>query len=75
MPKAASLLTAEPGRVDDVASRVRSVGGVKDVLPVTGRVDVVVFYEGTYEKIMEIAGKVGTVQGVATAETLVEVRW
>lgn len=75
MPKAASLLTVEPGRVDDVASKVRSVAGVKDVLAVTGRADVVAFYEGSYEKIVEIAGKVGTVPGVVTAETLFEVRW
>jgi len=75
MPKAASLLTVEPGRVDDVASRVRSVAGVKDVLAVTGRVDVVAFYEGSYEKIVETAGKVGSVPGVVTAETLFEVKW
>jgi hypothetical protein len=75
MPKAASILTVEPGRVDDVASKVRSVAGVKDVLTVTGRVDVIAFYEGSYEKIVEIAGKVGTVPGVATAETLFEVKW
>jgi len=61
--------------VDDVASKVRSVAGVKDVLTVTGRVDVVAFYEGSYEKIVEIAGKVGTVTGVVTAETLFEVKW
>jgi len=61
--------------VDDVASKVRSVAGVKDVLSVTGRVDVVAFFEGSYEKIVEIAGKVGTVPGVVTAETLFEVRW
>jgi hypothetical protein len=75
MPKAASILTVEPGSVDDVASKVRSVAGVKDVLTVTGRVDVVAFYEGSYEKIVEIAGKVGTVLGVVTAETLFEVKW
>jgi uncharacterized protein with GYD domain len=75
MPKAASILTVEPGRVDDVASKVRSVAGVKDVLTVTGRADVVAFYEGSYEKIVEIAGKVGTVPGVVTGETLFEVKW
>jgi hypothetical protein len=75
MPKAASILTVEPGKVDDVASKVRSVAGVKDVLTVTGRVDVVAFYEGSYENIVEIAGKVGTVLGVVTAETLFEVKW
>ena len=75
MPKATSLLTVEPGRVDDVASKVKSVAGVKDALAVTGRVDVVVFYEGTYDRVAEIAGKLGTLPGVVTAETLIEVRW
>jgi len=75
MPKAASLLTVEPGRVDEVATRVRSIAGVKDTLAVTGRVDVVAFYQGTYEKIIETAGKVGTLPGVLTSETLIEVRW
>jgi len=75
MPKAASLLTVEPGTVDNVVSKVKSVAGVKDALTVTGRVDVVAFYEGTYERVAEIAGRLGTLPGVVTAETLIEVRW
>ncbi|MFQ6077210.1 MAG: hypothetical protein ACE5Z5_13945 [Candidatus Bathyarchaeia archaeon] len=72
MVKAAVLVTAAPGRVDEVAEAVGGLG-VKDVLAVTGRVDVVVFLEGSRD---EVAGKVKElfgVEGVETTETLWEV--
>jgi uncharacterized protein with GYD domain len=70
--KASVLITTAPGKVDDVAKAIRGLG-VKDVLVVTGRVDVVVFLEGARD---EIAGRIKDlfgVEGVETTETLWEV--
>jgi uncharacterized protein with GYD domain len=70
--KAAVLITTTPGKVDDVAKTVGELG-VEDVLAVTGRIDVVVFMEGSRG---EVAGKIKElfgVEGVETTETLWEV--
>jgi uncharacterized protein with GYD domain len=70
--KAAVLVTASPGKVDDVARKLGGLG-VKDVLVVAGRVDAVVFLEGS---TTEVTGKIKAmfeVEGVETTETLWEV--
>jgi len=64
MHKATSLLAVGPGKLDEVAFKPKSVAGVKNFLSVTGRADVVAIYDGTYEKIVEMPGKVGTLLGV-----------
>ncbi|MDH5441295.1 MAG: hypothetical protein OEY31_11905 [Candidatus Bathyarchaeota archaeon] len=72
MVKAAVLVTASPGKVDDVAEEVGELG-VKDVLVVAGRVDVVVFLEGPWSEVTsKIKGMFG-LDGVETTETLWEV--
>jgi len=70
--RAAVLVTSSPGKVDDVAEEVRELG-VKDVLVVAGRVDVVVLLEGS---MAEITGKIKAmfrIDDVRTTETLWEV--
>jgi len=70
--KAAVLVTASPGRVNDVAREVRELMA-KDVLTVTGRVDVVVLLEGSSSEITSKIKKMFQVEGVKTTETLWEV--
>ena len=72
MVKAAVLVTASPGKVNDVAREVRELM-VKDVLTVAGRVDVVVFLEGSSSEITSKIKKMFQVEGVKTTETLWEV--
>jgi len=70
--KAAVLVTASPGKVDDVAKKVGELG-VKDVLTVAGRVDVVVFLEGSASEVTNKVRNMFEVEGVGTTETLWEV--
>jgi len=72
MVKAAILVTAAPGKVDDVAGKVRALEHVTDVLTVAGRADVVALCEGTFEDISAVVRKMGEIDGVETTETLVE---
>lgn len=72
MVKAAVLVTASSGRMNDVAREVRELM-VKDVLTVAGRVDVVVFLEGSSREITSKIKKMFEVEGVETTETLWEV--
>ena len=70
--RAAVLVTASPGKVDDVAREVGELR-VKDVLTVAGRVDVVVLLEGSSSEIISEIKKMFEVEGVETTETLWEV--
>ena len=72
MPRAVTLITASPGKVDDVAAGVRDVKGVRDVWTVAGRADVAVLLEGSSQEIPKILGGIQKVRGVQTTETLVE---
>lgn len=72
MVKAAALVTASPGKVNDVARILRELT-VKDVLTVAGRVDVVVLLEGSSSEITSKIKKMFEVEGVETTETLWEV--
>jgi len=70
--KAAVLVTASPGKVDDVAKKVGELG-VKDVLTVAGRVDIVVFLERSASEVTNKVRNMFEVEGVETTETLWEV--
>lgn len=70
--KASVLITTAPGKVDSVAKAIRELG-VKDVLTVTGRVDVVVFLEGARDEVTGRIKDLFDVEGVETTETLLEV--
>jgi DNA-binding Lrp family transcriptional regulator len=70
--KAAILVTVAPGKVDDVAGKVRALEHITDVLTVAGRADVVALCEGTFEDISTVVRKVGEIDGVEATETLVE---
>lgn len=72
MPRAVTLVTTFPGKVDDVAAGVRAVEGVKDVLTVAGRADVAVLSEGSFDEIPKILSAIQKVEGVQTTETLME---
>jgi len=70
--KAAVLLTASPGKVDNVAEEVRELG-VKDVLVVAGRIDVVALLEGSTTQVTGKIKRMFGIEGVQTTETLWEV--
>jgi len=72
--KALTLITANAGKVDSVAKAVRSIkSGVKDVLIVTGRADVAVFYEGSIKDINNTIMRIGKIRDVLTTETMFEI--
>lgn len=70
--KAVCLITATPAQSDAVADQVRLIRGVKDVLVVAGRADVVAVFGGSPETVAKIIGQIEAVKGVQTNETLVE---
>lgn len=72
MVRAAVLITTSPKKMDDVAKGVDRIG-VKDVLVVTGRADVVALLEGTREEIAAKIRRIFGIKGVETTETLWEV--
>ena len=72
MVKAAVLVTASPGKVDDVAKKVGELA-VKDVLTVTGRVDVVALLEASRNEVTSKIKGMFEIEGVETTETLWEV--
>ena len=69
---AAVSVTVAPGKVDDVARKVGELD-VKDVLNVAGRVDVVVFLEGSKEEALGKIKGLFEIEEVETTETLWEV--
>jgi DNA-binding Lrp family transcriptional regulator len=72
MVKAAILITTAPGKVDDVADKIKRIKNITDILIVTGRVDIVALCEGKLEEISAIARKIGEIKEVETTETLIE---
>lgn len=72
MVRAVVLVTTSPGMVDKVAEAIRGIG-VKDVLTVAGRVDVVVFIEGVRDDVSSKIRRIFKTEGVETTETLWEV--
>ena len=72
MVKALTLVTVSPGKVLDASKEIREVKGVKEVLVVAGRADIIVFFEGSLEEIAKIVSEIGRVESVAATETLVE---
>jgi uncharacterized protein with GYD domain len=72
LAKAAVLVTASLGKVDEVAKKAGGLR-VKDVLIVAGRVDVVVFLEGSRGDVTNKVRDIFEVEGVETTETLWEV--
>lgn len=73
MVKAITLITVAPGKLEEVEKRIKIVEGVKDSFTVTGRADIVVYFEGSYEEICRIVKELGGIEGVNTTETLIEV--
>lgn len=70
--KAAILVTTAPGKVDEVALKAVELAP-KGVLAVTGRVDIVVFLEGSREEILGNVKGLFEIGGVETTETLWEI--
>ncbi|GBC74980.1 hypothetical protein HRbin06_00288 [archaeon HR06] len=73
MAKAAILITTIPAKVDEVASKIKKLKGVKELLITTGRVDIVVLTEGGIKDLSSLAREIFKIEGVETTETLVEV--
>ncbi len=72
--KALTLITTDAGKVDAVAKAVRGIkNGVMDVLIVTGRADVAVFYEGSIKDINNTIMRIGKIRDVLTTETMFEI--
>jgi len=72
MPRGVSLITTFPGKMDDVATGVRAVQGVREALTVAGRADIAAIFEGSFEEISKILNGIQKVEGVQTTETLME---
>ncbi len=70
--KACVLIRTRPGHHHRVAESIASLQGVKEAFPVMGTADVVVRVEVKDMKAMtELGTKIGNLQDVATAETLI----
>jgi len=71
--KAADNMISEAKSVDEVVKAVNELG-VRDVLSVTGRIDVVVFLEGSMEEILDKIKRLFEIEEIETTETLLEVK-
>jgi len=72
MPRGVTLITTFPSKIDDVATGVRAVQGVREALTVAGRADIAAVFEGSFEEIPKILSGIQKVEGVQTTETLME---
>lgn len=70
--KACVLIRVRPGRHQRVAEKITTLPGVKEAFSVMGTADIVVRVEVKDLKAMTVLGtKIGNLQDVVTAETLI----
>ncbi|MBS7657893.1 MAG: Lrp/AsnC ligand binding domain-containing protein [Candidatus Bathyarchaeia archaeon] len=75
MISACVLIRTERGRFNEVAEKMKTFEGVKDVFTVFGRYDVVVDLEALdLESLTKTAFKMGNIAGVVFTETLIEAK-
>jgi uncharacterized protein with GYD domain len=73
MLNACILIKVVPVKADFILKAIRGVTEVKKAYFVYGRFDVVAFLEAVdYKNIREISGRVNSIDGVRSTETLVE---
>lgn len=73
MVKACILIKAVPTKVEKITEALKEIKGTRKVFYVYGRVDLVVFMEATNNKqVADITGKVNSIEGVRSTETLIE---
>ena len=73
MVRACILIRVVPKRARDVFNDIRMIGGVKKVMMVYGRFDVVALLEmDDIDGIVNITKKINSIEGARRTETLVE---
>ncbi|HDI46724.1 MAG TPA: Lrp/AsnC family transcriptional regulator [Candidatus Methanomethylia archaeon] len=74
MVQACILIKAKTKSVFDVVKQLEQMEEVKDAFPVFGRFDVVAFIEvESRDRVVELARKINSLEGVIRTETLLEV--
>ncbi len=67
------LLKVVPTRATLILNVIRQLEGVRKAYSTYGRFDIAVFVEvSSYQKLREITGKINTIDGVRSTETLPE---
>ncbi|MEM3403419.1 MAG: Lrp/AsnC ligand binding domain-containing protein [Nitrososphaeria archaeon] len=73
MVKACLLIKTVPPKCDNLIGEISQVRGVKKVLPVYGRADLVVFMEAIdFDDVLDIIARIHLMDGVRSTETLIE---
>ncbi len=74
MVQACILIKAKTKSVFDVVKQLEQMEEVKEAFPVFGRFDVVAFIEvENRDRVVEMARKINSLEGVIRTETLLEV--
>jgi len=73
MLNACVLIKVVPVKADAILKAINGMPEVKKVYFVYGRFDIVAFLEAVdYKNVREISGKINSIDGVRSTETLVE---
>ena len=68
------LITIKPGKTDKVLESLRKKRKLlKEIMPVTGRADICVLLQGTFEEINNIVNDFKKIKEIVSTETLIEV--
>lgn len=72
--RALCLITVKPGKVDTVVKILKKKRRViKEVMVVTGRADICVFLQGTFDEINNMVIEFKRIKEIVNTETLIEV--
>ena len=72
--RALCLITVKPAKVDKVHDSLRKKRkAVREIMPVTGRADIVVVMQGTFSDINSTVIEFKKIKEIVTTETLIEV--
>jgi len=72
--RALCLITVKPGTVDKAVQSIRKKRKIiKNIMIVTGRVDITVVLQGTIDEINNIVIEFKKIKEIETTETLIEV--
>jgi len=67
------LVKAVPTRMEKIAEEIRKMGEVRKTYMTYGRWDIIALVEiPSYDKIREISGRINSIEGVRSTETLSE---
>lgn len=72
--RALCLITIKPGKTDKVIESLRKKRKiVKEIMPVTGRADICVLLQGTFDEINNMVIDFKKIKDIVSTETLIEV--